>query len=69
MDNVASGVFHQNRIDVSMSSINIMLKTLAELLVKLSELEYVGQRKESMVISVTSAKDGSDQGKKSSWLL
>ena len=69
LDNVASGVFHQNRIDVSMLSINIMLKTLAELLVKLSELEYVGQRKESMVISVTSAKDGSDQGKKSSWLL
>jgi hypothetical protein len=46
-----------------------MLNVLEGLLVSLSKLDYVGQRKESMVISVTSAKDTGEQGKKSSWLL
>lgn len=69
LDNVASKAFCQNRIEASMSSIDAMLKVLEELLVSLSKLDYVGQRKESMVISVTSAKETSDQGKKSSWLL
>ncbi len=69
LDDVASKEFCQNKIDVSMSSIHNMLDVLECLLVNLSKLDYVGQRKESMVISVTSAKDGADQGKKSSWLL
>lgn len=69
LDDVASKEFCQNRIGISMSSIRNMLDVLECLLVNLSKLDYVGQRKESMVISVTSAKDGTDQGKKSSWLL
>ncbi|MEE1083740.1 MAG: hypothetical protein UH850_08425 [Paludibacteraceae bacterium] len=69
LDNVASKEFCQNRIEMTMSSINNMLNVLEDLLVSLSKLDYVGQRKESMVISVTSAKESSDQGKKSSWLL
>ncbi|MCR5247898.1 MAG: hypothetical protein K6E14_08975 [Paludibacteraceae bacterium] len=69
LDNVASKEFCQNRIETSMSSIDAMLNVLEGLLVSLSKLDYVGQRKESMVISVTSAKDTSDQSKKSSWLL
>lgn len=69
LDNVASKEFCQNRIDISMSSVHNMLTVLENLLVSLSRLDYVGQRKESMVISVTSAKDGTDGEKKSSWLL
>ena len=69
LDDVASKEFCQNRIEQTMSSINSMLNVLEELLVSLSKLDYVGQRKESMVISVTSAKESADQGKKSSWLL
>lgn len=69
LDNVASKEFCQNRIEMTMSSINNMLNVLEDLLVSLSKLDYVGQRKESMVISVTSAKESTDQGKKSSWLL
>lgn len=65
----ASKEYRQNRIDISMNSINNMLKMLEDLMVVLSKLDYVGQRKESMVISVTSAKDSADQSKKSSWLL
>lgn len=69
LDNVASKGFCQDRIATSMSSIDSMLNVLEDLLVSLSKLDYVGQRKESMVISVTSAKDSAGQDKKSSWLL
>lgn len=65
----ASKEYRQNRIDASMTSINIMLKMLEDLMIALSKLDYVGQRKESMVISVSSARDGEAQSKKSSWLL
>lgn len=68
LGDVASNVFCQNRIDASMSSIHDMLKLLEDLLVNLSKLDYVGQRKESMVISVSSAKEKSDNGELS-WLL
>ncbi len=65
----ASRSYRQNRIEKSMTSISNMLKMLEDLMVVLSKLDYVGQRKESMVISVTSAKEGGEQVKKSSWLL
>lgn len=69
LDEVASRNFSQNRIDVSMSSIYNMLHVLEDLMVSLSKLDYVGQRKESMVISVSSAKETTEQNTKSSWLL
>lgn len=69
LDDVACRECRQNRIDTSMSLIHNMLRALEELLISLSKLDYVGQRKESMVISVSSAKEGAEQGKKSSWLL
>lgn len=69
IDDVASKRFSQNRIDYSMTNIHSLLRVLDDLFVSLSKLDYVGQRKESMVISVTSAKDNSEQNKKSSWLL
>lgn len=69
VDEVASKCFCQNRIDTTILSICEMIKLLESLLVDLSKLDYVGQRKESMVISVSSAKEESSQSKKSSWLL
>lgn len=69
MDEVVSLEFNQNRISLSMLSIDSMLKMLEELMVSLSRLDYVGQHKESMVISVSSTKEETNQGKKSSWLL
>ena len=69
LDDVVSLEYNQNRISLSMLSIDSMLKMLEELLVSLSRLDYVGQHKESMVISVSSTKDETNQGKKSSWLL
>lgn len=68
LDEVASKEYRQNRIDASMNSIYNMLKTLEELLVGLSKLDYVGQHKESMVISVSSAEENVENNK-SSWLL
>ena len=69
LSDVATKDFCQNRIDTSMTSIYKMTKMLEDLLIGLSKLDYVGQRKESMVISVTSANEGVGQSKKSSWLL
>lgn len=69
LDDVASREFCQNRIEAPMTAILNMLNVLEELLISLSKLDYVGQRKESMVISVTSANEETNSGKKSSWLL
>lgn len=69
LDDVASRKYRHNRIDDAMGFIHKMLKMLEDLMIALSKLDYVGQRKESMVISVTSAKEGAEQGRRSSWLL
>ncbi len=69
LSDVATKAYHQNRIDTTMKSIRKMMKMLEELMVGLSKLDYVGQRKESMVISVTSANESTEQSKKLSWLL
>ncbi len=69
LDDAVSVGFSQNRIGQSMLAIKQMLSTLEDLLVNLSKLDYVGQHKESMVVSVTSASEETTQGKKSSWLL
>ena len=47
--------YNHNRIQLSMYSINFILQNLKELLTKLSQLEFVGQHKESIVISESRA--------------
>ncbi len=59
--------FNQNRISYSMALVERVLKTLEDLFVSLSRLDYVGQHKESIVIGVKD-NEQAPSSNKSSWL-
>ena len=58
--------FQQNRISDSLTLAQKVLKTLEDLFVSLSRLDYVGQHKESIVIGVKETEKTSNN--KTSWL-
>lgn len=69
LDDLVRMKFNQNRIGLSMIAARETLDMLNDLFISLSKLDYVGQHRESIVVSVSSTKEETTQGKKSSWLL
>jgi len=69
LDDLVRLKFNQNRIEQSMNAAEEVLQMLVELFISLSRLDYVGQHKESMVVSVSSVKEEQPEAKKTSWLL
>lgn len=66
-EEVTNKPYDHNRINQSMISVFGAIRTLEELLVSLSHLEFVGQHKESIVISERQIQDTSSNGR--NWML
>ncbi len=67
LDEVTNKPYNHNRINESMISVSGAIGTLEELLVSLSRLEFIGQHKESIVISERQIQDTSSSGR--DWTL
>ena len=67
LDEVTNKRYNHSRINESMVSVGGAIEALEELLVSLSRLEFIGQHKESIVISERQIQDTSSNGR--NWTL
>lgn len=67
LDEVTNKRYNHSRINESMVSVGGAIEALEELLVSLSRLEFIGQHKESIVISERQIQDTSSSGR--NWTL
>lgn len=67
LEEVVNKPYNHNRINQSMIAVHGTIRTLEELFVSLSRLEFIGQHKESIVISERQIQDTSSNG--NNWTL
>lgn len=69
MEEAVDKPYNHNRIRSSMLVVDGVIRTLEELFVNLSHLDYIGQHKESIVISVSERHSDGASSKGTGWLV